>query len=225
MRQATRWRPSCAGVPKPKGFGTDFRFTRFQRVARPKRACQIEPMKIGYARVSTDEQNLDLQMRALKGAGVERSFQDQASGSSIRRPGLDAALAALGAGDTLVVWRLDRLGRSLQHLIAMIQGLGERDVGFQSLNENIDTTTAGGRLVFHIMGALAEFERALIVDRTRAGMSAARARGVHVGRLRSLSPAQIAHARTLAESGESIPVIAHSLKVGRSTLYRALRTT
>jgi len=182
-------------------------------------------MKIGYARVSTDEQNLDLQLRALSAAGVEQTFQDQATGASIKRPGLDGALAKLGGGDTLVVWRLDRLGRSLPHLISTIQGLGDRGVGFQSLTESIDTTTAGGRLVFHIMGALAEFERALIVERTKAGMGAARARGVHLGRLPSLSPAQVSHARKLVEAGESPTSVAQSMKVGRSTLYRALRSS
>lgn len=180
-------------------------------------------MKIGYARVSTDEQNLDLQRRALVAAGVGRMFEDRVSGLAVKRPGLDEALISLGEGDTLVVWRLDRLGRSLPHLIGVVQTLGEREVGFQSLTESIDTTTAGGRLVFHMMGALAEFERSLIVERTRAGMSAARARGVHVGRLRRLSPAQIAHAKLLVEQGESPTRVAQSLKVGRSTLYRALR--
>lgn len=190
---------------------------------RPKRACQIRLMKVGYARVSTEEQNLELQRRALEAAGVTQVFEDQISGLALKRPGLEAAMADLSAGDTLVVWRLDRLGRSLPHLIALLQDLGDRGVGFQSLSESIDTTTAGGRLIFHVMGALAEFERSLIVERTRAGMAAARARGVHVGRLPRLSPAQIRHAKLLVERGESPTRVAASLNVGRSTLYRALR--
>lgn len=182
-------------------------------------------MKIGYARVSTEEQNLDLQHRALHAAGVDQIHEDRVSGLAVKRPGLEAALASLGGGDTLVVWRLDRLGRSLPHLISIVQELGDRDVGFQSLSESIDTTTAGGRLVFHIMGALAEFERSLIVERTRAGMAAARSRGVHLGRLPRLSPAQVAHAKLLVEGGESPTMVARSLNVGRSTLYRALRAS
>ena len=180
-------------------------------------------MLIGYARVSTEDQNLDLQHRALKAAGCEQIFEEQISGVAMKRPGLNQALAVLGEGDVLAVWRLDRLGRSLPHLIELIRELGERGAGFRSLSESIDTTTAGGRLVFHMMGALAEFERALIQERTRAGMRAARARGARVGRKRALSPSQIDHARKLIESGESPSAIARSLKVGRATLYRALK--
>ncbi|MCG7354131.1 recombinase family protein [Roseomonas mucosa] len=179
-------------------------------------------MNVGYARVSTDEQNLDLQRAALKAAGCEPVFEDQVSGMTVRRPGLDQALATLSAGDTLVVWRLDRLGRSLPHLIETIRQLGDKGAGFRSLTESIDTTTAGGRLIFHMMGALAEFERALIVERTRAGMKAAKARGVEVGRKRVLTPAQISHARQLVDQGESPSAVARSMRVGRSTLYRAL---
>ena len=180
-------------------------------------------MKIGYARVSTEEQNLGLQRNALTRAGVSRIFEDHAPGASRRRPGLDAALAQLTAGDTLVVWKLDRLGRSLPNLIGLVQGLGERDIGFQSLSENIDTTTAGGRLVFHIMGALAEFERSLIVERTKAGMESARARGRHLGRSPSLDRTKVEHARLLIDGGATVTAAARTLKVGRSTLYRALR--
>jgi DNA invertase Pin-like site-specific DNA recombinase len=146
-----------------------------------------------------------------------------ASGAAVKRPGLDGALAALGADDVLVVWRLDRLGRSLPHLIEVIREVGAKGAGFRSLSENIDTTTAGGRLVFHMMGALAEFERALIIERTRAGMHAARARGARVGRKPALTPPQVAHARKLVENGESPAAVARSLKVGRATLYRALK--
>ena len=180
-------------------------------------------MLIGYARVSTQEQNLDLQLRALKAAGCEQVFEDNVSGSLVKRPGLDRALAVVGQGDVLAVWRLDRLGRSLPHLIEVIRDLGERGAGFRSLSESIDTTTSGGRLVFHMMGALAEFERSLIQERTTAGMRAARARGVHLGRKRALSAAQIEHATQLIAAGESPAAVARTLKVGRATLYRALR--
>jgi DNA invertase Pin-like site-specific DNA recombinase len=182
-------------------------------------------MRIGYARVSTDEQNPDLQRHALKAAGCEQIFEDQISGMVMRRPGLDQALGYLGTGDTIVVWRLDRLGRSLPHLIETIRLIGDKGAGFRSLTESIDTTTAGGRLVFHMMGALAEFERSLIIERTRAGMRAAKSRGVEVGRKRVLTAAQISHARVLVERGESPSAVARSLKVGRSTLYRALNAS
>jgi len=179
-------------------------------------------MLIGYARVSTEDQNLDLQRQALTTAGCEHIFEDQVSGAVADRPGLSKALKTVGTGDVLVVWKLDRLGRSLSHLIAVIQDLGDRGAGFRSLSENIDTTTAGGRLVFHMMGALAEFERALIAERTRAGIAAAKARGVHVGRRKALTSAQVSHARMLIDGGESPSVVARTLNVGRSTLYRAL---
>ncbi len=134
-------------------------------------------MKVGYARVSTHEQNLSLQKDPLKKAGCRKIFHDQASGAKANRPGLQEAEAYVREGDTLVVWRLDRLGRSLKHLIETVTMLEERGVGFQSLQESIDTTTSGGRLVFHIFGALAEFERNIIQERTRAGLVAALARG------------------------------------------------
>ena len=179
-------------------------------------------MLIGYARVSTDDQNLDLQRRALRAAGCEQIFEDQVSGAALARPGLSQAMTLAGTDDVLVVWKLDRLGRSLPHLIELLRDLGQRGAGFRSLSENIDTTTAGGRLIFHVMGALAEFERSLIAERTRAGIGAAKARGVHVGRRKALTQAQIAHARILIEGGESPSVVARSMKVGRSTLYRHL---
>lgn len=144
-----------------------------------KRVRQNTGMKIGYARVSTDDQHLDLQRAALKAAGCERVFEDQGlSGVAITRPGLESALAAVGEGDVLVVWKLDRLGRSLASLIGLIDDLGKQGAGFQSLSEHIDTTTAGGRLIFHVMGALAEFERSLIWERTKAGMQTAKCRDV-----------------------------------------------
>ena len=179
-------------------------------------------VNIGYARVSTDDQNLDLQRTALRVAGCDPVLEDQVSGMALRRPGLDQALARLAAGDCLVVWQLDRLGRSLPHLIDTIRLIGDRGAGFRSLTESIDTTTVGGRLYFHMMGVLAEFERALIIERTRTGMKAAKARGIEVGRKRALTLAQISHARQLVEQGESSSAVARSMKVGGSTLYRAL---
>lgn len=189
---------------------------------RPERVFQNWGVNIGYARVSTDDQNLNLQRDALRDAGCEPVFEDQVFGMAVRRPSLEQALAHLKAGDNLVVWRLDRLGRTLPHLIEMIRQIGEKGAGFRSLTESIDTTTAGGQLYFHMMGALAEFERALIVERTRAGMKAAKARGIEVGRKPALTSAQISHARQLVDQGESPASVARSMKVGRSTLYRAL---
>jgi DNA invertase Pin-like site-specific DNA recombinase len=179
-------------------------------------------MRIGYARVSTHDQNIDLQRRALENARCDRVFEDQVSGVAPRRAGLDRLLASITKGDILIVWRLDRLGRSLPHLIEIIQRLSRDGVEFKSLSENIDTTTAGGRLLFHMMGALAEFERSLIQERTRAGLSAARQRGVHVGRRPALSVGQIEHAKLLIQNGENPTIVARSFGVGRSTLYRSL---
>ena len=181
-------------------------------------------MKIGYARVSTDEQNLDLQRSALEAAGCERVFEDRGiSGAESARPGLAAALGALGAGDVLVVWKLDRLGRSLGQLIVMIDGIGKAGAGFQSLSESIDTTTAGGRLIFHVMGALAEFERSLIGERTKAGMHAAKRRGKKLGRPRKLTAHQLDHARAMIASGqETRSGVAALFKVDVATLRRAL---
>jgi DNA invertase Pin-like site-specific DNA recombinase len=143
---------------------------------------------VGYARVSTFEQNLNLQKDALKAAGCDKIFEDQISGSVSVRPGMDRAMEFLREGDTLVVWRLDRLGRSLKHLIEVVSRLEEKRIGFKSLQETIDTTSSGGRLIFHIFGALAEFERNLIRERTMAGLSAARARGKKGGRPKALEP-------------------------------------
>lgn len=180
-------------------------------------------MEIGYARVSTGDQHLDLQERALREAGVARIFTDRVSGSSASRPGLDKARAALSSGDVLVIWRLDRLGRSLPHLISVVADLGSRGVGLRSLSDAIDTTTAQGKLIFHMMGALAEFERGLISERTQAGLQAAKARGARLGRRPALDAAQVEHARKLIGAGERPTDVARSLKVGRATLYRALR--
>lgn len=144
---------------------------------------QFETRHVGYARVSTEVQDTGLQFDALRAAGCQIVFEDHGySGNSRKRPGLENALSALRSGDTLIVWRLDRLGRSLPHLIELVDGLALRGVGFRSLMESFDAKSSTGRLVFHMMGALAEFERALIVERTRAGLAAAKARGTRLGR-------------------------------------------
>jgi DNA invertase Pin-like site-specific DNA recombinase len=182
-------------------------------------------MLIGYARVSTQDQTPDLQMDALQAAGCERIFIEQASGAQRERPQLRAALdhARAGVGDVLVVWRLDRLARSLGQLIETIEGLERREIGFRSLTESIDTTTAGGRLVFHLFGAMAEFERGLIRERTKAGLAAARARGRVGGRPLSLSKRDLAAARALlADPDITVAEIARRLGVAPSTLYRSL---
>lgn len=182
-------------------------------------------MQIGYARVSTDEQNLALQLDALTRAGCERIFHDQGiSGIALTRPALSDALSALRPGDVLVTWKLDRLGRSLAHLIDIIGRLDAQDIGFASLSEAIDTTTASGRLLFHVMGALAEFERALIGERTRAGMAAARARGVPIGRPPKLAIVDVLQARDeLAASAATKEQLAGVLGVSCLTLDRALK--
>src|SRR5512142_3513689 len=154
-------------------------------------------MLVGYARVSTEDQNLDLQRDALTHAGCERIFTDVASGAQDERPGLAEAIAFLRPGDTLAVWKLDRLGRLLKHLIETVTTLQAKKIGFRSLQESIDTTTSGGKLIFHVFGALAEFERDLIRERTQAGLQAARARGRHGGRPRALDEKRLALARSL----------------------------
>lgn len=182
-------------------------------------------MLIGYARVSTDDQDLSLQRDALNAIGCGRIFTDTISGAKAERPGLTLALDHCRAGDTLVVWRLDRLGRSLTNLIELMTLFNKREIGFKSLNEQIDTTTSGGRLVFHIFGALGEFERELIRERTRAGLAAARARGRQGGRPKKLdSPKKVAMAQALYDQGtHSINDICQTLGVSRATLYRALK--
>ena len=178
--------------------------------------------RIGYARVSTQDQRLDLQRDALKASGCALLYEDHASGSRAKRPGLDQALAKLGPGVVLVVWRLDRLGRSLSHLVEVLRLIESKGAGFVSLTEAIDTTSAGGRLVFHMMAALAEFERTLIVERTQAGLAAAKARGQKLGRRRKLTPRQVEHGRALLDGGETGHAVAQTLGVSRATLYRAL---
>ena len=180
-------------------------------------------MLIGYARISTQDQSLDLQLDALKRAGCEKVFSDVASGAKAARPNLEQALSHAREGDTLVVWKLDRLGRSLRHLIDTVQALSARGVGFRSLQESIDTTTPGGKLVFHVFGALAEFERDLIRERTNAGLASARARGRKGGRPRALSEKKRQQARTLIKDTTlNIGEICKTLGVSRSTLYRSV---
>jgi DNA invertase Pin-like site-specific DNA recombinase len=176
--------------------------------------------RIGYARVSTEDQHLDLQISALRAADCGILFEDHGiSGANFSRPGLDKALAHLRRGDTLVVWRLDRLGRSISHLVNLINRLSKRQIHFKSLTESIDTATSGGRLVFHLMASLAEYERCLISERTRAGMSAARARGTPIGRRPSLSPTEREEALVLLNK-ESVEDVAARFKVHPRTLYR-----
>lgn len=191
---------------------------------RPSRSPGRGSVRIGYARVSTDEQDLALQRDALRAAGCRRVFCDEGvTGADPDRPALKAALRALRPGDVLVTWRLDRLGRSLAHLIELIGQLERRNVGFLSLSEAIDTTTAGGRLIFHVMGALAEFERALIGERTRAGMAAARARGRRLGRPPKLTAAQAAVVAAAVASGQGIDAVARRFRVSPSTVRRAVK--
>ncbi len=183
-------------------------------------------MRIGYARVSTDDQTLDLQRDALKRAKCRHTYEEQASGKNTARPELEACLKALRKGDTLVVWRLDRLGRSLRDLIQLTQDLQGRGIGLESLTEKIDTVSTTGKLVFHVFAALAEFERNLIRERTLAGLKAARARGRNGGRPKKLSAKELKTIRTLLRSNE-VPVrdIAAQFKVNRSTLYRNVTAT
>jgi DNA invertase Pin-like site-specific DNA recombinase len=178
-------------------------------------------MQVGYARVSTQDQKPELQLDALKAVGCEKIFEEKASGAKRDRPELIAALDYLREGDTLVVWKLDRLARSLKQLIETVEMLEQRGIGFRSLTESIDTTTSGGRLIFHIFAALAEFERNIIRDRTTAGLDAARARGRVGGRPKALSEADLHAARALlADPDITTRQIAVRLGVSLSTLYK-----
>jgi DNA invertase Pin-like site-specific DNA recombinase len=182
-------------------------------------------MLIGYARVSTHEQTLALQQDALQKAGCNKIFTDTASGAKTERKGLEEALTYVRKGDTLAVWRLDRLGRSLPHLITTMTGLEERGIGFKSLTENIDTTTSGGKLIFHIFGALAEFERNLIRERTQAGLVAVHARGKTGGRPKALTVRQLSIAQSLYDDPKnSIAEICRTFKISKATLYRYIKT-
>ena len=183
-------------------------------------------MLVGYARVSTGDQHLDLQRDALVKAGCERLFTDVASGGSTDRQGMLEALQFLRTGDTLVVWKLDRLGRSLRNLINVVMDLQKRNIGFRSLQESIDTTTSGGKLVFHVFAALAEFERDIIRERTMAGLAAARARGRRGGRPPKLSGRQLDVATALLKDPKmSVREICQTLAISKATLYRHLRRT
>jgi DNA invertase Pin-like site-specific DNA recombinase len=182
-------------------------------------------MYVGYVRVSKHEQHEALQIDALKKAGCEKWFTDEITGSTFERKGLDEALAYVRPGDTLVVWKLDRAGRSLKHLIELLNSLKERGIDFISLTEKIDTTTPGGKLIFYMMGALAEFERDLIRERTNAGLEAAKARGRTGGRPKALkTPAKVAMALSLYhDKAHSIDDICEELHISRSTLFRCVR--
>lgn len=178
-------------------------------------------MLVGYARVSTQDQNPALQLDALKAEGCEKVFTEKASGAQRERPQLQAALDYMREGDTLVIWKLDRLARSLKQLIETVEGLAARGIGLRSLTEAIDTTTSGGKLIFHIFGALAEFERGVIRERTRAGLDAARVRGRTGGRPPALSPDDLAAAKALLRDPDiTVEQVARRLGVVPSTLYR-----
>ena len=186
-------------------------------------ATRTTGMVFGYARVSTLHQDEALQRDALHAAGCDKILADQVSGATESRPALDELLAHLRAGDTVVVWRLDRLGRSLRHLIDVVGDLERGGVTFRSLTESIDTSTPGGKLIFHIFGALAEFERDLIRERTVAGLAAARARGRHGGRPSVWTPEKLATARAMYGSGDhDVSAIARVLGVSRASVYRGL---
>lgn len=178
---------------------------------------------IGYARVSTIDQDPALQIDALRSAGCERIFEDVSSGAKAERAGLADALAYLRDGDVLVVWRLDRLGRSLAHLIDTVGALEARGVGFRSLSETIDTTTSGGRLIFHVFGALGQFERDLIRDRTKAGLTAAAARGRKGGRRPLMNEEKLERARKYIAEGLNVREAAGRIKVSKTVLYASLK--
>jgi DNA invertase Pin-like site-specific DNA recombinase len=186
--------------------------------------AKVDAIRIGYARVSTHEQNLDLQRDALKQAGCEKVVEDVASGKKADRSGLEWARELLREGDVLVVWRLDRLGRSLRHLIELMAELERRGVDFRSVQEAIDTTTPGGKLVFHIFGALAEFERNLIRERTHAGLAAARARGRKGGRPRRLdAPRRALVVDPYRRKTHTVAEICRTVGISRPTLYAYVR--
>jgi DNA invertase Pin-like site-specific DNA recombinase len=180
-------------------------------------------MKYGYARVSTDDQNPAMQLAALKKAGCKTVFKDEVTGAHVNRPSLTRCLKALQPGDTLIVWKLDRLGRSLRDLIAMLDGFKQQGIKFVSLTEAIDTETPTGRAMWQMIGVLAELERSLIAERTRAGVKAAQRRGVKFGRKLKLTTDRLAHARQLIDRGKTATEAAQIMGVGRSTLYDALQ--
>lgn len=182
----------------------------------------ISMVNIGYARVSTLDQDTSLQINALQQFGCERIYEDKASGIKTDRPELLKAISYLREGDVLVVWKLDRLGRSMKHLIQIINDLEDHKIGFKSLTENIDTTTPGGKLVFHLFGALAQFERDLIKERTKAGLKAARDQGRIGGRPISMTDEKLRKAKEHLKNGLNVREAAARIKVSKTTLYKAL---
>src|SRR5208283_1488379 len=180
-------------------------------------------MKYGYARVSTEDQNPAMQLAALKKAGCAKLFKDEVTGAHVNRPALTRCLKTLQTGDTLIVWKLDRLGRSLRDLIAMLDDFRQHGIKFKSLTEAIDTETPTGRAMWQMIGVLAELERSLITERTRAGVKAAQRRGVKFGRKAKLTPDRLAHARKLIDQGKSPTEAAKIIGIPRATIYRALQ--
>ncbi len=177
-------------------------------------------MLIGYARVSTIDQNLDLQLSTLKAAGCEKLYQDQISGTKANRPGLGMALEVLRKNDTLVVWKLDRLGRTVKGLIDLVNQLHQKEIHFKSITDNVDTSTPAGRFFFHIMASLAQMERELMAERTKAGLAAAKAKGRVGGRKRKMTQSKIESAKQLLASGSLPRDVAQNLGISIPTLYR-----
>lgn len=194
--------------------------TTTKKKALPKSTGKDRTMLIGYARVSTQDQNLELQTEALTKAGCKKIFEDKISGSKSERPGLAKAQESLREGDTLVVWKLDRLGRSVRHLVDLVGKLHKEGVQFKSLTDSIDTGTASGRFFFHVMASLAEMERELTVERTRAGLEVARQLGRKGGRKRQMTESKIKSARKLLASGVPPRDVAGNIGVSVPTLYR-----
>lgn len=179
-------------------------------------------MIVGYARVSTKDQSIENQIAALKAAGCEKIFTDKLSGKSDQRPGLQEAVNFVREGDTLIVTKLDRFGRSIQNLLNLLQKLDDAGAKFKALDQSLDLTTSHGKLTMHILAAVAEFERSLINDRVRDGIDKAMAKGVQFGRKRSLSDDDVVAAREMRDAGTAIPAIAKRFEVSRQTVYRAL---
>ena len=179
-------------------------------------------MLVGYARVSTEDQNLELQLSALKKIDCEKLYQDKISGTKDNRPGLAMALEVLRSDDTLVVWKLDRLGRTVKGLIDLVNDLNKKNIHFKSITDNIDTSTPAGRFFFHVMASLAQMERELLAERTKAGLAAARAKGRVGGRKRKMTPSKVDSAKQLLSSGMLPKDVAQNLGVSIPTLYRWL---
>lgn len=177
-------------------------------------------MLVGYARVSTQDQNLELQLKALKKIGCKKLCQDQISGARNNRPGLQLALEVLRKGDTLVVWKLDRLGRTVKGLVDLVNKLHQNGAHFKSITDNVDTSTPSGRFFFHIMASLAQMERELVAERTRAGLAAARAQGRIGGRKRKMTKSKVESAKKLLASGTLPKDVARNLGISIPTLYR-----